>query len=175
MYSSNQGSTIANLRIYNDINLGLEIETFVNSLPYISGSGAELILLIKTQLNNNKTFYTDSMGMEMQQRILNYRPTWNLQVNEPVSGNYYPVQSCLLIEDINTGVIAGLIPDRAEGGGSIHNGELELMLHRRITVDDDRGVNQPLNELGNQEISVDNISRLGWKWAETVCHPPAFR
>ena len=26
---------------------------------------------------NQGTFYTDSNGLEMQKRILNYRPTWN--------------------------------------------------------------------------------------------------
>jgi hypothetical protein len=39
------------------------------------------------------------------------------------------------------------MPDRAEGGSSITPGEIELMLHRRLSMDDDRGVNEPLNEL----------------------------
>jgi len=33
----------------------------------------------------------------MQKRILNYRPTWNLSVNEPTSGNYYPVTGMFYI------------------------------------------------------------------------------
>ena len=31
--------------------------------------------------DNDKTFYTDSNGLEMQKRILNYRPTWNIEDN----------------------------------------------------------------------------------------------
>lgn len=54
-------------------------------------------------IQNNNTFYTDSMGMEMQKRILNYRATWDLHVFQPVAGNYYPIQSTILIEDVKSG------------------------------------------------------------------------
>ena len=54
-------------------------------------------------IKNNNTFYTDSMGMELQKRILNYRPTWKLQNTQPVSGNYYPIQSTILINDTASG------------------------------------------------------------------------
>jgi len=30
---------------------------------------------------NNQIFYTDSNGLEMQKRILNYRPTWDIKKN----------------------------------------------------------------------------------------------
>lgn len=100
-------SMISVMRIYNDVNLGIEIETFINSLPYDTGSGVEVVIQVETNINNNQTFYTDSMGMEMQTRIFNYRPTWNLQVVQNVSGNYYPVQSALIIEDVKTGATVG--------------------------------------------------------------------
>ncbi len=36
--------------------------------------------------------------------------------------------------------------DRAEGGSSLDEGEIELMVHRTTVVDDGLGVGEPLNE-----------------------------
>lgn len=47
-------------------------------------------------------FYTDSNGLEMQLRKLNYRPTWKLNVSEPVAGNYYPINAMISINDTKT-------------------------------------------------------------------------
>lgn len=34
----------------------------------------------------------------MQARIRNYRPTWELNVTQPVAGNYYPLTSAIYLE-----------------------------------------------------------------------------
>ena len=39
-----------------------------------------------------------------------------------------------------------MVTDRAQGGASLASGSLELMLHRRLLLDDWRGVAEPLNE-----------------------------
>ena len=56
--------------------------------------------------DNNKTFYTDSNGLEMQERILNHRPTWNLSENykkdkqvENITANYYPITTAISMKD----------------------------------------------------------------------------
>lgn len=94
---------ITDLRIYNDIAKGIEIQSFVDSIPVDDLVGKEVVMLVEVpSINNNNIFYTDSMGMEMQKRKINFRPTWNLEVSQPVAGNYYPVLSTIYIEDQNT-------------------------------------------------------------------------
>ena len=69
----------------------------LDSLPPIHYFGYEVIAEFKvSDFYNNGTFYTDSNGLEMQERILNFRPTWDLQANynqsnENITANYYPV------------------------------------------------------------------------------------
>ena len=41
-----------------------------------------------------------------------------------------------------------VLTDRSQGGASINDGELELMVHRRTLNDDSLGVSEPLNETG---------------------------
>ncbi len=38
------------------------------------------------------------------------------------------------------------LKDFAQGAGSVVDGQLELMVHRRMVADDGRGVGEPLNE-----------------------------
>merc|ERR1719443_1735262 len=39
-----------------------------------------------------------------------------------------------------------VLTDNSQGGASLADGELELMVHRRVQQDDSRGVQEPLNE-----------------------------
>jgi hypothetical protein len=80
----------------------LEIETFVDSIPIDDGVGKEITMNIKTSINNQYEFYTDANGLEMQKRKINYRPTWKLNVSEPVSGNYYPINAMISINNSET-------------------------------------------------------------------------
>ena len=48
-------------------------------------------------------------------------------------------------QEAGRGALA-VITDRAQGGASLASGALELMLHRRVLLDDWRGVAEPLNE-----------------------------
>jgi len=42
-----------------------ELETFINSIDIDDGIGKEVVLLVDTEIQNNKTFYTDSNGLEL--------------------------------------------------------------------------------------------------------------
>jgi len=63
---------------------------------------------------------------------------------EPVAGNYYPVNAAAYIKDSKKQY--SILNDRSQGGASLNDGQFELMIHRRLLADDDRGVGEPLNE-----------------------------
>lgn len=93
-------NTLSNIRIYKDLAKGVEIESFVDSISIDNLKGKEIIMRVEVpSIQNKNTFYTDSMGMELQKRVLDYRSSWNLEVTEPIAGNYYPVLSTILIKD----------------------------------------------------------------------------
>ena len=84
---------------------GVELEAFVNSINVGDNIGKEVVLIVESsEINNNQTWYTDSNGLDMQQRIYNFRPTWNLSSVQPASGNYYPVTSAIYIQDVTSGL-----------------------------------------------------------------------
>lgn len=139
--------TQTSIRIYGAASPAIEIETFIDSIEMEGTVGKEVVMTVSSsKIANNRTFYTDSNGMEMQKRVLNYRPTWDLNVTEPISGNYYPITSSIYITDGNSSKSMALFTDRAVGGSSLAEGTIELMLHRRIGMDDHRGVAEALNE-----------------------------
>ncbi|TYH80525.1 hypothetical protein ES332_D03G138400v1 [Gossypium tomentosum] len=121
-----------------------EFEFIVGPIPISDGIGKEVVTKILTHMKTSKTFYTDSSGRDFLERIRNYRKDWNLDVNQPVAGNYYPINLGMYVKDDDKEL--SVLVDRSMGGASIKDGELELMLHRRLLHDDGRGVAEALNE-----------------------------
>ncbi|OVA09673.1 Glycoside hydrolase family 38 [Macleaya cordata] len=121
-----------------------EVEFTVGPIPVDDGIGKEIITRITTTMKTNKTFYSDSNGRDFIKRIRDYRTDWDLQVNQPVAGNYYPINLGMYMEDNITEL--SVLVDRSVGGSSIMDGQIELMLHRRFLHDDSRGVGEVLNE-----------------------------
>ncbi|XP_049836992.1 lysosomal alpha-mannosidase-like isoform X2 [Schistocerca gregaria] len=133
------------VRVYKDDN-HFELEWLAGPIPVNGGSGKEVISRFSTNFENNGTFYTDSNGREMIKRIRNYRPTWDVKVKEPISANYYPVTTKIVINDNKTKQHLAVFTDRSQGGTSHRDGQLELMIHRRTLHDDGLGVGEALNE-----------------------------
>ena len=80
--------------------LRVDVELF--GIPYNKKIGHEVTVnFLAPELDNQGVFYTDSNGMAMQKRILNYRPTWNLDLtaNQNITANYYPIGSAIAIRD----------------------------------------------------------------------------
>ncbi|CAF3547776.1 unnamed protein product [Rotaria sp. Silwood1] len=135
--------TSQEINLYNDAKI-LEIQWTVGPIPIDDNIGKEIILRYDTDINSQSKFYTDSNGREILERIRDYRPTWNYSKIETVSGNYYPINSRIWIKESNRQFT--ILTDRSEGGSSIHDGSIEIMLHRRTLHDDALGVDEPLNE-----------------------------
>lgn len=86
----------------------------------------------------------------MQKRQINFRPTWNYtEVTQPVSGNYYPVNSAIAIrcEEKAWPQQATVMTERSTAGSAqLYAGRIELIHNRRLLFDDNRGVGEALNE-----------------------------
>lgn len=63
-------------------------------------------------------------------RVRNFRPDFNVTIEELAAGNYYPVTSRIVLKDEGTGVEFAVLNDRAQGGTSLRSGEVELMVCR---------------------------------------------
>ena len=147
-------------RVHVSIDQDLQVLKFdvdLESLPPVVYDGYEVIANFHVEnFDNNQTFSTDSNGLEMQKRILNYRPTWDL-VNtnykdslENVTANYYPINSAISMEDGDR--VFTVMNGRSQGGSALAPGNIELMQNRRIPADDGRGMGEYVDEkdsLGN--------------------------
>ncbi|XP_048525102.1 lysosomal alpha-mannosidase, partial [Dendroctonus ponderosae] len=125
----------------------VEFDWVAGPMEIESQHGRELISRFTTPLKSDSKFFTDSNGREMVERVRNYRPTWDVTVNETESANYYPVTSRIIIRDEEDDVEFAVLTDRAEGGASLEDGAVELMLLRNTITDDLLGVNEALIEL----------------------------
>jgi len=125
-----------------------EIEYVIGPIDISDNFGKEIVSVFETNIAADQTFYTDANGREMQKRQINVRPSgYPFTVFEPVSGNYYPINSAAYLDDTNNDLRFLVLTDRSQGGGCVEDGKLEIMLHRRLLFDDGRGVGEPLNEM----------------------------
>ncbi|GMJ04370.1 hypothetical protein like AT3G26720 [Hibiscus trionum] len=155
-----------------------EVEFSIGPIPVNDGIGKEIITQITTTMTTNKTVYTDSNGRDFIKRVRDFRKDWEIQVNQPIAGNYYPINLGIYVQDNSTEL--SVLVDRSVGGSSLADGQIELMLHRRLVHDDFRGVGEVLNEtvcvaegcdgltiLGKFYLRIDRIGE-GAKWRRTV-------
>lgn len=133
------------IRVYNGMDY-VEFDWLVGPIPIKDMIGKEIITRYYSNLNSSGEFYTDSNGREMLKRKRDYRPTWKVKLQEEVSGNYYPITSKISLKDEERRLKLSLLTDRAQGGTSMKDGEIEMMVHRRLLKDDAFGVGEALNE-----------------------------
>lgn len=75
------------IRLYQNLNY-FSTEWQVGPIDVNDNVGKEIVVKFQTDIQSNSRFYTDSNGREILERIRDYRPTWNFNQTEPVSGNF---------------------------------------------------------------------------------------
>ncbi|GFR81258.1 alpha-mannosidase [Elysia marginata] len=138
------------VRLYNTSKFA-EFHWTVGRLEATYSSGMDVVSVFSSSLSNGNIFYTDSNGREMIERR---RSTWEDQPEYKISGNYFPVTSRIFIRDETKKLQLTLFPDRTQGGSSLQEGSLELMVHRRSMTDDGLGMQEPLNDLGSDKDGI---------------------
>ena len=114
-------------------------------------------------------YHTDSNGLEMMPRVRNHRSTYTINLTEPITANYYPINTALSIKDaVNQLTIT---PDRACGGASLASGEAEFLVHRRLVGSDYPGF-EPLNETQSARYTNDGFpyERIGQSTPQYTPH-----
>ncbi|XP_063042689.1 epididymis-specific alpha-mannosidase [Engraulis encrasicolus] len=84
----------------------------------------EAVLMTRTSLRNNKTIFTDNNGYQMMRR------PYKTYANNSIARNYYPMVRAAYIEDAHSRLV--VLGERAHGVSSQNDGQLEVMLHRRL-------------------------------------------
>ncbi len=77
----------------------IELEWTVGPIPIEDNVGKEIIIRYNTNIDSGSKYYTDANGREVLERTRDHRPTWHYIVDEPISGNYYPINSRIWIRD----------------------------------------------------------------------------
>ncbi|XP_031491829.1 alpha-mannosidase 2-like [Nymphaea colorata] len=103
----------------------------------------ELIARFKTEIENKQIFYSDLNGFQMSRR-----ETYD---KIPLQGNYYPMPSLAFLQN-SEGHRFSIHSRQSLGVASLRNGWLEIMLDRRLTQDDGRGLGQGV--LDNRPMNV---------------------
>ncbi|XP_037685271.1 epididymis-specific alpha-mannosidase isoform X2 [Choloepus didactylus] len=100
----------------------------------------EAVLRTSTDLDSQQVLYSDNNGYQLQRR------PHQAYKNNSIARNYYPMVQSAFIEDSRSRLV--LLSERAHGVSSQGNGQVEVMLHRRLwnNLEWDLGYNLTLND-----------------------------
>lgn len=146
-----------------DVFNSIKVVVDLGPLPSLDGKspiGHEVQVNFQVQnFNNDKTFWTDSNGLEMQKRVLNYRPTWDLQKNyalsnENVTANFFPINSAMYMKATNSKRSFLVMNDKSQAGSALVPGGFQFLMNRRIPADDWRGMGEWVDEKGDDGFGI---------------------
>uniref|UniRef100_A0A668AME5 mannosyl-oligosaccharide 1,3-1,6-alpha-mannosidase n=1 Tax=Myripristis murdjan TaxID=586833 RepID=A0A668AME5_9TELE len=113
--------------------LSVDITTMVDIRDQ---TNKELAMRLVTDIQNGDVFYTDLNGFQMQPR--------RHYMKLPLQANFYPMPSLAYIQDSHHRLT--LHTAQALGVTSLENGQLEVIMDRRLMQDDNRGLGQGLKD-----------------------------
>lgn len=96
----------------------------------------EIIMRLYTSVLNDNVFYTDLNGYQIRRR------KWQEKLH--IAGNYYPMTTMAYLQDNTTRV--SLLSRQSHGVSSLNKGWIEVMLDRKLSYDDSRGLGEGIND-----------------------------
>ncbi|XP_020761455.2 alpha-mannosidase 2x isoform X1 [Odocoileus virginianus] len=113
--------------------LSLDVSSLVDIRDYVN---KELALRIRTDIDSQGAFFTDLNGFQVQPR--------RYLKKLPLQANFYPMPVMAYLQDARNRLT--LHTAQALGVSSLHDGQLEVILDRRLMQDDNRGLGQGLKD-----------------------------
>lgn len=92
----------------------VEFEYIVGPIPVGDHQGKEVVLQYASDLVNDRVFYTDANGRQLVRRQWDTRQHFKMNVTEPISGNYYPINSRILLKDEKKKLQMTVLTDRSQ-------------------------------------------------------------
>lgn len=135
----------------------IEFDYVVGPIPIVSGknlTGHEVVTRYITDMKTERIFLTDSNSRQLLVRKSSELNTKLMP--EDLGRNFYPVVSTIMLKNTEDqkgctkckAESVSVLVDRPQAGTSLHDGQLELLVHRRLLKDDHFGVEEALNEPG---------------------------
>ncbi|XP_072930034.1 alpha-mannosidase 2 [Epargyreus clarus] len=118
----------------------------------------ELAMRFSTNINNGDVFYTDVNGMQMIKR--------RYMEKLPLQANFYPLPAAAYIEDGSTRFT--VLTSTPLGMAALQPGQIEVMQDRRLSRDDNRGMNQGVLD----NVRTRHTFKIIVENANNPCPPP---
>ena len=91
----------------------VEFEVELNGIPIdLYGRDVTVNWKMYDGFKANRTFWTDSNGLEMQERVINHQPTYTVVSQQNISSNFYPVVSAIAMRDVGSSKQVFVMNDR---------------------------------------------------------------
>lgn len=126
------------IRIFNSKTYLDNVVSIVNEVDFgnsMQHHDLEMFMRVKTSIKNGKDrpeFFTDQNGFHWQPR--------KKVTSLGIEANYFPITTCAFMQDDEMRL--SLMTTHAQGAASLNEGEMEVMLDRRTSIDDGRGMGE---------------------------------